>query len=130
VALNATERIIPLGSCKRSAAELVRNLPVFAGHVERFLHQFPEIRRLAGRTCDAHGRAGPLLGYGGKPGKHLKWHRKRAMIDARNGVSSGDRVWQGGFENLRSRRRSPLEHRGSESFDRSLASKPLVALDG
>jgi hypothetical protein len=42
VALNATERIIRLGSCKRSAAELVRDLPVFAGHVERFLRQFPE----------------------------------------------------------------------------------------
>jgi len=41
-ALNATERIIRLGSCKRSAAELVRDLPVFCGHVERFLHQFPE----------------------------------------------------------------------------------------
>jgi hypothetical protein len=40
--LNATERIIRLGSCKRSAAELVRGLPVFGGHVERFLHQFPE----------------------------------------------------------------------------------------
>ena len=40
--LNATERIIRLGSCKRSAAELVCDLPVFGGHVERFLHQFPE----------------------------------------------------------------------------------------
>ena len=26
----------------RSAAELVRDLPVFGGHVERFLHPFPE----------------------------------------------------------------------------------------
>jgi len=42
VALNATERIIRLGSCERSAAELVRDLPVFGGHVERFLRQFPE----------------------------------------------------------------------------------------
>jgi hypothetical protein len=42
VALNATERIIRLGSCKRSAAELARDLLVFGGHVERFLHQFPE----------------------------------------------------------------------------------------
>ena len=29
------------GSCKRSAAELVRDLPVFHGHVQRFLSQFP-----------------------------------------------------------------------------------------
>jgi len=42
VALNATERIIRLGSCKRSAAELVPDLPVFGGHVERFLRQFPD----------------------------------------------------------------------------------------
>jgi len=42
VALNATERIIRLGSCKGSAAELVRDLPAFGGHVERFLHQLPE----------------------------------------------------------------------------------------
>jgi hypothetical protein len=42
VALNAAERIIRLGSCKRSTAELVRDLPVFGGHVERFLDQFPE----------------------------------------------------------------------------------------
>jgi len=30
-----------LGSCKRSAAELVRDLPGFRGHVQRFLSQFP-----------------------------------------------------------------------------------------
>jgi hypothetical protein len=42
VALNATERIIRLGSCKCSAAELVRDLPVFCGHIERLLRQFPE----------------------------------------------------------------------------------------
>jgi hypothetical protein len=33
--------VIRLGSCKRSAAELVRDLPVFHGHVQRFLGQFP-----------------------------------------------------------------------------------------
>ena len=33
--------MIRLGSCKRSAAELVRDLPVFHGHVQRFLSQFP-----------------------------------------------------------------------------------------
>jgi len=42
VALDATDGIMRLGSCKRSAAELVRDLPVFGGHIERFLHQFPE----------------------------------------------------------------------------------------
>jgi hypothetical protein len=42
VALNTTERIMRLGSCKRLAAELVGDLPIFGGHVERFLHQFPE----------------------------------------------------------------------------------------
>jgi hypothetical protein len=42
VALNAAERIIRLGSCKRSAVELVRDLPVFCGHIERSLRQFPE----------------------------------------------------------------------------------------
>jgi len=42
VALNATDRVIRLGSGKRSAAELVRDLPVFGGHVERFLRQVPE----------------------------------------------------------------------------------------
>jgi hypothetical protein len=36
VALTATDRIIRLGFCKRSPAELVRDLPVFGGHVERF----------------------------------------------------------------------------------------------
>jgi hypothetical protein len=33
--------VIRPGSCKRSAAELVRDLPVFHGHVQRFLSQFP-----------------------------------------------------------------------------------------
>ena len=33
--------MIRLGSCKRSAAELVRDLPVFHGHVQRFLSEFP-----------------------------------------------------------------------------------------
>jgi hypothetical protein len=72
VALNASERIIRLGSCKRSAAELVRDLPVFGGHVERFLHQFPEYadwrsngwrRRLPGRIeCQGQNRvSGTLL---------------------------------------------------------------------
>jgi hypothetical protein len=42
VALNASDRVIRLGSCKRSAAELVRDVPVFCGNIERFLHQFPE----------------------------------------------------------------------------------------
>jgi len=42
VALNANDRVIRLGSCKRSAAELVRDLPAFCGHTERFLRQFPE----------------------------------------------------------------------------------------
>jgi hypothetical protein len=39
--LNATDQVIRLGSCKRSAAELVRDLPVFQGHVQRILSQFP-----------------------------------------------------------------------------------------
>ena len=30
-----------VGSCKRSAGELVRDLPTFSGHVQRFLDQFP-----------------------------------------------------------------------------------------
>jgi hypothetical protein len=33
--------VIRLGSCKRSAAELVRDLPVSHGHVQRFLSPFP-----------------------------------------------------------------------------------------
>jgi len=41
VALNATDQVIRLGSCKRLAAELVRDLPVFHGHVRRFLSRFP-----------------------------------------------------------------------------------------
>jgi hypothetical protein len=40
--LNAADRVIRLGSCQRSAAELVRDLPVFCGYIERFLRQFPE----------------------------------------------------------------------------------------
>jgi hypothetical protein len=41
VALNETARVLRVGSCKRSAAELVRDLPTFGGHVQRFLDQFP-----------------------------------------------------------------------------------------
>jgi hypothetical protein len=33
--LNATDQVIQLRSCKRSAAELVRDLPVFHGHEQR-----------------------------------------------------------------------------------------------
>jgi AAA+ ATPase superfamily predicted ATPase len=45
VALNETARVIRFGSCKRSAAELVGDLAVLDGHVERFLDQFPAYRR-------------------------------------------------------------------------------------
>jgi hypothetical protein len=41
VALNETSRVIRVGSCKRSANELLGDLPVFDGHVQRFLEQFP-----------------------------------------------------------------------------------------
>jgi len=51
VALNAADRVIRLGFCKRSAAELVRHLPVFCGHVERFLHQFPEYACCGSNVC-------------------------------------------------------------------------------
>ena len=37
VAVNEPDRVIRFGSCKRSAAKLARDLPNFAGHVERFL---------------------------------------------------------------------------------------------
>jgi uncharacterized protein len=45
VALNETAEVIRVGSCKRSADELVRGLPVFDGHVRRFLEQFPRYAR-------------------------------------------------------------------------------------
>jgi hypothetical protein len=35
---------IRFASCKRSAAELFSDLPVFDGHVEQFLNQFPRYR--------------------------------------------------------------------------------------
>jgi AAA+ ATPase superfamily predicted ATPase len=41
VALNETARVMRVGSCKRSAGGLVRDLSVFDGHVQRFLEQFP-----------------------------------------------------------------------------------------
>jgi uncharacterized protein len=43
VAVNEEKAAIRFGSCKRSAAELISDLPVFDGHVERFL-QFPRYR--------------------------------------------------------------------------------------
>jgi uncharacterized protein len=44
VAVNEEKAAIRFGSCKRSAAELISDLPVFDGHVERFLDQFPRYR--------------------------------------------------------------------------------------
>jgi hypothetical protein len=44
VALNGGAGVIRFGSCKWSAAELVADLPVFDGHVERFLDQFLRYR--------------------------------------------------------------------------------------
>ena len=41
VALNETDKVMRVGSCKRSAEQLVEDLPVFSGHVQRFLRQFP-----------------------------------------------------------------------------------------
>src|SRR5262249_26088623 len=41
VALNETARVIRVGSCKRSANELLGDIPIFDGHVQRFLAQFP-----------------------------------------------------------------------------------------
>lgn len=44
VAINEGAGVIRFGSCKRSAGELVADVPVFDGHVERFLDQFPRYR--------------------------------------------------------------------------------------
>jgi AAA+ ATPase superfamily predicted ATPase len=44
VAINEGAGVIRFGSCKRSAGELMADLPVFDGHVERFLDQFPHYR--------------------------------------------------------------------------------------
>ena len=44
VALNEEERVVRFGSCKRSADRLIRDMPTFTGHVERFLEQFPKYR--------------------------------------------------------------------------------------
>jgi len=44
VAINEGTGVIRFGSCKRSASELVADLPVFDDHVERFLDQFPHYR--------------------------------------------------------------------------------------
>lgn len=41
VAINESERILRFGSCKRSAEQLVPDLPIFEGHVRRFLELFP-----------------------------------------------------------------------------------------
>jgi len=45
VAINEGAECIRFGSCKRSAGELVADLPIFDGHVERFLDQFPRYKR-------------------------------------------------------------------------------------
>jgi len=44
VAINEEAEVIRFGSCKRSATELVADMPVFDGHVERFLDQFSRYR--------------------------------------------------------------------------------------
>jgi hypothetical protein len=44
VAINEGAGAIRFGPCKRSADELVADVPVFDGHVERFLTQFPRYR--------------------------------------------------------------------------------------
>ncbi len=44
VAIHESDRRIRFGTCKRQASRLARHLPVFDGHVERFLGQFPVYR--------------------------------------------------------------------------------------
>ena len=44
VALNEDDRVLRLGSCKRSSERLVRDLSSFGGHVERFLAAFPRFK--------------------------------------------------------------------------------------
>jgi AAA+ ATPase superfamily predicted ATPase len=44
VAINEEAETIRFGSCKRSAGELIADLPTFDRHVERFLEQFPRYR--------------------------------------------------------------------------------------
>ena len=44
VALNAAAKVIRFGSCKRSAANLLAEIPVFDGNIERFLDQFAEYK--------------------------------------------------------------------------------------
>ena len=41
VALNESDSVIRFGSCKRSADKLVADIPVFDGHIQRFLDAFP-----------------------------------------------------------------------------------------
>jgi AAA+ ATPase superfamily predicted ATPase len=43
VALNENERRVRFGSCKRSADRLVAGMPVFDGHVQRFLDANPQL---------------------------------------------------------------------------------------
>ena len=44
VAISEEKAATRFGSCERSAAELISDLPAFDGHVERFLDQFPRYR--------------------------------------------------------------------------------------
>jgi len=44
VALNETDRIIRFGNCKRNPEKLVASLPIYDGHVNRFLESFPEYK--------------------------------------------------------------------------------------
>jgi uncharacterized protein len=44
VAVNEDDKVIRFGSCKRSAGELISDLPIFDGHVGRFLDQFPRYK--------------------------------------------------------------------------------------
>ena len=44
VALDEDDRVIRFGTCKRNATRLPGDIPLFAGHIERFLEAYPAYR--------------------------------------------------------------------------------------
>lgn len=70
VALNEEDRVVRLGSCKRSAERLAPDLERFSGHVERFVSSHPRLRdwrvekvAIATRHSPATRRAAARAGY-------------------------------------------------------------------
>jgi hypothetical protein len=82
VALDETTRVLRMGTCKRSEAKLVSDLPAFDGHIERFLGTMP---RFKGWRVEKVA-IGPRLGRASREAARVRGYIAQDLVDLTRGL--------------------------------------------